>query len=55
MCYNCGCGLPDDDMGNADNITTSTFEKASKASGQSIEDAKKETLKILMQQVGGGE
>lgn len=52
MCYNCGCGMPDDDMGNPKNITTKTFEEASKASGQNIEEAKKNTLELLKQQVG---
>ena len=83
MCYNCGCGLPDDDMGHPDNITNGTFQmlagklgvsvdeiknqmdayiksnasdnaafeeifaKASQAWGQSVDNAKKETLKLL--------
>lgn len=83
MCYNCGCHIPQDDMGHPDNITDQTleelakarkvtvaqlkttlkeyltggqsgqadfeamFDKASKAWGQSIEDAKKQTLKML--------
>jgi hypothetical protein len=34
-------------MGNPDNITAKTFEKAAKAWGQSVEEAKKETLKQL--------
>lgn len=92
MCYNCGCGVPDDDMGNQDNITNNTlthlgkhwgknleevqkivydqlqrefagekinwdshiiemFEKASKAWGQSIEDAKRNTLELLKSQI----
>lgn len=92
MCYNCGCGIPDDDMGHPDNITNSTlnhlgehwgkslpevqkivydqlqkefagekidwdshilemFEKASKAWGQSIEDAKRNTLELLKSQI----
>jgi len=91
MCYNCGCGMPDDDMGHADNITNKTFEvlastfaksvqetkklvydyltgsntlsgdeivaidemliKASAAWGQSIDDAKKETLHLLKREV----
>lgn len=90
MCYNCGCALPDDDMGHQDNITNKTFEnlakemnstcesvknemkswlekelvgdhtknlyfekvfnRASQAWGQSIEDAKKETLKLLREE-----
>ena len=88
MCYNCGCHIPDDDMGHPDNITTDTFKafgkkvskkepearqwvyeyleaqmndpkapknkdieemflKASKAWGQSIPDAKKQTFNML--------
>lgn len=88
MCYNCGCHIPDDDMGHPDNITTLSFKtlgkkvakkesetrqwvfeyleaqyndpeaalnsdveemfvKASKAWGQSIKDAKKQTLNML--------
>ncbi|MBI2852581.1 MAG: hypothetical protein HYX84_05730 [Chloroflexi bacterium] len=33
MCWNCGCLMPDDDMGNKDNITTATLLKAGKAAG----------------------
>ena len=33
MCWNCGCMMPDDDHGNADNITTETLRKAAKAGG----------------------
>ena len=51
MCYNCGCGNPDDDMGSPDNITNQTFEKAAKAWGQSPEEAKKNALKLLKQEV----
>ncbi len=55
MCYNCGCGLPDDDMGqgsagvdpNGKSITNKTFEAAAKSQGMSSEDAKKEALKLL--------
>ena len=39
MCYNCGCGLPSNDMGKPENITTETFEAAANAMGQSTEDA----------------
>ncbi len=41
MCYNCGCQMPDNDMGNPKNITSKTFEKAAKAAGQSTDEAKK--------------
>lgn len=52
MCYNCGCGMTDDDMGDPKNITEKTFEEASKASGQTVEQAKKETLEMLKKQLG---
>jgi hypothetical protein len=47
MCYNCGCGNPNDDMGNKDNITNATFDKAAKAENQDLKPAKEETLKLL--------
>jgi len=47
MCYNCGCGKPDDDMGDPKNITDKTFEEAAKASKQSPKEAKKKTLELL--------
>ena len=52
MCYNCGCDMPDDDMGDSKNITNKTFEEAAKASGQTVEQAKKEALKLLKKQLG---
>ena len=51
MCYNCGCDNPDDDMGNSDNITSKTFEKAAKAWGQTKEEAMSNTLKLLDKKV----
>lgn len=47
MCYNCGCGNPNDDMGNPDNITNLTFVKAAKAEGDDVMKAKMETLALL--------
>lgn len=52
MCYNCGCGNPNDDMGDADNITTETFRKAAKAEKQDLKTAKEETLKLLQRELG---
>lgn len=52
MCYNCACGNPHDDMGHPDNITEETFAKAAKAMGQSVEEAKRETLRMLKRQLG---
>jgi hypothetical protein len=47
MCFNCGCDIPDDNMGNSDNISNETFEKAAKAWGQTIDEAKENTYKLL--------
>lgn len=47
MCYNCGCGMPNNDMGNPKNITNKTFEEAAKASEQSVNDAKKNAHELL--------
>ena len=53
MCYNCGCEMPDDAMGNEDNITNTTIRKAAKASNQSEEEAKKNMLTLLSKEVNG--
>jgi hypothetical protein len=55
MCYNCGCELPDNDMGrgnagvdpNGKAITTKTFKAAAEAFGTSEEDAMKNTLELI--------
>ena len=47
MCYNCGCGMPNNDMGNPKNITNKTFEEAAKAMGQSVKEAKMNALDLL--------
>jgi hypothetical protein len=39
--------MPDNDMGNPQNITNKTFEEAAKAAGQNPEEAKKNTLDLL--------
>ncbi len=59
MCYNCGCGMPNDDMGagnagvdpNGKSITDKTFEEAAKSQGMSEEESKKETLKMLKKEL----
>lgn len=51
MCYNCGCGNPNDDMGNPDNITNATFAKAAAAEKQTPEQAKAETLALLTREL----
>ena len=52
MCYNCGCQMPDNDMGNPKNITNETFKEVAKAAGQSAYEAKKNTLELLQKTVG---
>jgi hypothetical protein len=44
MCWNCGCMMPDNDMGNKDNITTEKLRKGAKAGGN-------KTLQQLMTNV----
>ena len=38
MCLNCGCGEPNDDHGNAANITLDDLSQASQATGQSLHE-----------------
>ena len=52
MCYNCGCQMPDNDMGNPKNITNKTFDEAAKAAGQEREQAKKNVLELLQKTLG---
>ena len=47
MCYNCGCGMPNNDMGKSENITNKTFEEAAAAMGQSTKDSKANAHKLL--------
>lgn len=50
MCYNCGCEMPDNDMGDPKNVTDKTFEEAAKAAGQSPGEAKRNTFELLKKQ-----
>ncbi len=52
MCYNCGCGISNDDMGDPKNITDKTFNDAAETFGQTPEEAKRETLKLLKKVLG---
>lgn len=59
MCYNCGCEVPDDPMGQGNagadkdgkSITNKTFEVAAKSQGMSIEDAKRNTYEFLKKEL----
>lgn len=55
MCYNCGCQMPDNDMGNPQNITNKTFAEAAKAADQSVEEAKQNALELLKKVLGQAE
>ena len=47
MCYNCGCQMPNNDMGMEVNITNATFESAADAMGMSAEESKRNALQLL--------
>lgn len=47
MCYNCGCGMPDDDHGDPRNITNRTFQQAADAVGQEPQAARSNTQELL--------
>lgn len=60
MCYNCGCEMPNDDMGKGKvteggaSLTESDFEKIAKKWSMSKESAKKNTYELLKKQLGNG-
>ena len=54
MCYNCGCGSPGENMGDEKNITEVTFEEAAEASNQTVDEAKRNTLELLKQELEVG-
>ena len=47
MCYNCGCGMPNNDMGMEENITNQKFEEAAEAMGLSARESKQNALELL--------
>jgi hypothetical protein len=50
MCMNCGCGRPNDDLGNPANITADDLARASEANGQSLRESAQhiiETVELL--------
>ena len=51
MCYNCGCGMPDDDHGDPRNLTNKTFEEAGEANDMPGEQAKINTHDLLQEQM----
>jgi len=57
MCYNCGCGRPDDDMGmgkvseGGGGLTDADFKKLADKWRMSVEEAKKNTLELLRKEL----
>ena len=47
MCYNCGCQMPNNDMGKAENITNETFQQAADAMGMTEAESRKNALELL--------
>jgi hypothetical protein len=62
MCYNCGCGKPDDDHGkghagvtpDGKAITSKTFEAAGKAFDMDATKSKKNTHELLNKEAQKG-
>jgi len=54
MCYNCGCDIPDDNMGKADvsgaSLTDVSFEEMAREWGMTVEETKKNVYKLLKKQ-----
>lgn len=55
MCYNCGCGIPDDNMGKPDakgaSLTEVSFEDMAREWGMTIEETKKNVYNLLKKQL----
>jgi hypothetical protein len=47
MCMNCGCGRPQDDHGNAANITAEDLQHAAEANGQSLRQSAQHILETV--------
>ena len=47
MCYNCGCQMPNNDMGKDENITNATFQAASEAMGLTMKQSRQNALDLL--------
>lgn len=58
MCYNCGCEVPEDDMGKGNlsdgggSLTEKDFEKMAKEWGMTVTEAKMNTLHLLKKTLG---
>ncbi len=58
MCYNCGCGMPNDDMGKGKvskgggSLTEDDIKHMAQKWGMSVEESKKNMFEVLKGQVG---
>lgn len=58
MCYNCGCGIPEDDMGKGPlqkgggGLINADFKHLAEQWGMTEEEAKKNTLDLLKKELG---
>ncbi len=52
MCYNCGCGRTNDDMGDDRNITDETIAEAAEAGGTTTEEAMENMVEALKKKLG---
>jgi len=57
MCYNCGCGLPNDPMGkgrikdNGGSLTEDDIKQMAEKWGMSVEETKKNMLDLLQKEL----
>ena len=57
MCYNCGCGIPDDDMGRGKiskggaSLTEDDLKYLAEKWGMSLEEVKKNMYELLKDQM----
>lgn len=47
MCMNCGCGQPNEDHGNAANITADDLQSAGAANGQSLRESAQHIIETV--------
>ena len=47
MCYNCGCEMPNNDMGKPENITNGSFDSAAEAMGLTADESRRNALELL--------
>jgi hypothetical protein len=52
MCYDCGCRMSGEAHGDPKHITDQTFEMAARASDESKQEAMRNVLDLLKEQLG---